>query len=123
MNDTSVKKRLLAKIMADDWSERDALPTGDPIGDVDEHPDPSSKGRLAFAKSYMRDHLKYNEMMRNRVLSPEGKNFDHGPVEKSDIKIDIIAIGPKCNCGVAKTYRNHTLRMHSTWCELRKNED
>lgn len=132
--DTDIKRKLLAKIMSDDWSQRDALPTKDPIGDVDEK-DPYVESYKKWAK----DQAAYDQMMKGRVLVPEGKDFTiKVPVAPHYIGIDLsksrdfgveitigdpIDRGPKCNCGIAKTYRNHSLRMHSTWCELRKNDN
>ena len=55
------------------WSERDRLPEGDPIGDVDE-----PKTIKETTKSIKKDEKTYFEMMRSRLLNPEGKNFDLG---------------------------------------------
>lgn len=55
------------------WSERDGLPEGDPIGDVDE-----PKTIKETTKSIKKDEKTYFEMMRGRLLNPEGKNFDYG---------------------------------------------
>ena len=51
----------IAKIRNGGWPSRDDLPTGDPIGDVEE--------------TYNQEMAKYTEMMKNRVLKPEGKYF------------------------------------------------
>lgn len=106
----------IMKKVAQDWSDRDALPKRDPIGDID----PQVAVTVA---SFKKDEQTYTEMMRERLLNPKGKVFGH--VHHG---IDISKNGyysseePKCNCGIAKTYKNPTLRMHSTWCELRKND-
>lgn len=86
----------------EEWSDRDALPTGDPIGDVDPYVEDYNK--------WKKDQENYENNMKNRVLSPEGKKTHDGQ--------DLVE-EKKCNCGVAKTYKNHTLRMHSEWCRLR----
>lgn len=52
------------------WSQQDKLPTGDPIGDVEE--------------TYNRDERNYSKMMEKRVLVAEGKYFGALP----DIDID-----------------------------------
>ena len=77
MSDTSVKKEIMRKIQEhidNGWSARDALPKGDPIGDVDEKQDPYVQGY----KQWEKDTKNYNEMMKNRVLFPSSKNFDVG---------------------------------------------
>ena len=88
-------------------------------------------------KKWAKDQAEYNEMMKNKVLVPEGKNFKANEVyvDGTTMHVDMtVAVPkcpdfihvqvklPKCNCGTAKTYKNPSLRMHSTWCELRKND-
>ena len=128
MSDTSVKKAIMKKIqeeMDNGWSQRDALPTGDPIGDVDESQDEYISGHKKWAK----DQETYNEMMRGRLLNPKGKNFSMKVPKAPDyVEINLSTPAPtysepKCDCGVAKTYKNPSLKMHSTWCELRSNND
>ena len=60
----------------------------------------------------------YFDMMRERLLHPEGKVERKNPKDLPDLPED----EPKCDCGTEATYKNPTLKMHSTWCELRKNE-
>ena len=55
------------------WPERDNLPKGDPIGDVDD-----SKTTKEKKKSTKKDEKTYFEMMRSRLLNPRGKNFNYG---------------------------------------------
>lgn len=92
----------------EEWSERDALPTGDPIGDIDE--------------LYKKDQQKYLDMMKKKVINPDNKNFIMRVPQSIDfINIDIempMEEEKKCDCGVAKTYKNPTLKMHSNWCKL-----
>lgn len=45
------------------WSERDSLPTSDPIGDVPE--------------SFIKDSKKLYESIKDRLLVPKGKFADH----------------------------------------------
>ena len=80
-----IKRQVLDKIMkdgTDGWSDRDALPTGDPIGDVDEiikeikSRVKAPKGSLE--KRWNESQQTYFEMMRERLLNPEGKKFDCG---------------------------------------------
>lgn len=92
--------------MDNGWSDRDSLPTGDPIGDVVED-------------KFKKDQEVYLQMMKNRVISTANKNFSvsYEPIKYINITIEIPK-EKKCDCGVAKTYKNPTLRMHSDWCEL-----
>jgi hypothetical protein len=60
------------------WPERDELPTVDPVGDVDESS--LAKKTMEAAHALHMPHLEkdeetYFEMMRRRLLNPEGKNF------------------------------------------------
>lgn len=95
----------------ENWSDRDALPTKDPIGDVEDE-------YVSGYNKWKKDQEAYENQMKNRLLVPEGKvsfnDFKGLPVMEGDNE-------PKCDCGVAKTYKNHTLRMHSSWCALRRN--
>lgn len=78
-------------------------------------------------KKWKKDQDEYDKNMKDKLLVPEGKElpallndyFDGCPT----IIGDSIDRGPKCDCGIAKTYKKPTLRMHSDWCELRKDED
>ena len=47
---------------SEEWSERDSLPTRDPIGDI-----------------FERDQKKYMDEMKSRVLFPASKNFEISP--------------------------------------------
>ena len=62
------------------WPERDKLPKSDPIGDIDE---------------IKKDMKKYLETMKQRVIKPEGKNFDLG-----------FEIKPKTCCSKPDKYKN-----------------
>jgi len=57
------------------WSKRDALPTGDPIGDVVEEESKDKKPKADFAK-WIEDTKKYNSTMRGRLIVPQGKDLN-----------------------------------------------
>ena len=130
------------KDLEEQWGERDSLPEGDPIGDVEEAPANKSKSTIheilgIFQEAIEEDQRRYFETMKGRLIVPEGKNLDIDP-NTGEINLDInircpqgidfmpvkieIPQKPKCDCGIAKAYKNPTLRMHSTWCKLRENE-
>jgi hypothetical protein len=50
-----------------DWSERDALPTKDPIGDTDEY--------VEGYDGWKEGQKAYEEAVKGRLLKPEGKIF------------------------------------------------
>jgi len=56
------------------WSKRDALPKGDPIGDVVEEDKKSYKDKMKLVPdSFIRDNKKLYEAMKDRLIFPEGK--------------------------------------------------
>lgn len=84
------------------WSERDALPTGDPIGDVDE--------------KHKKDQENYDNMMASKLLNPEGKKTYDGKT------LNFTAEGfprKKCNCGTQAVYGKVPLDAHRHYCDLR----
>ena len=79
------------------WSERDRLPEGDPIGDVDD-------------SSYSKDQKSYDETMASRVLIPEDKyTYERKPLEVK-----------KCDCGTEFVYGKVPLDAHRHYCKLRR---
>lgn len=105
------KKRRTSDLYGDgDWSQRDDLPTGDPIGDIVE--EEMSRKMSAAHNRWRLDQENYEKMMRKQLIHPYGKHFgiDYAYPEVNK---------PKCDCGVEKSYKNPTLKMHSSWCSLR----
>lgn len=98
-----------------DWSDQDSLPTGDPIGDIDEKQNQNEQ--------FKADQEKYMNEMKSRVMFPASKNFDVEVAPKSVMNSINIYKQKKCNCGVAKAYKNPSLKMHSSWCELKDGDN
>jgi hypothetical protein len=96
------------------WSERDSLPSGDPIGDVDEPKNilPIKNGVYdpyveSYKKRFQKDQESYEQTMKGRLINPDGKKFEH--------QINEI----KCDCGTEATYGKVPLNAHPKYCSLR----
>lgn len=96
MADTDIKRQLMAKIMSDDWSERDALPTGDLIGDIDEevrtHAIDSMRYILGHThnlpKKFVEETKKFHEELRKRGGDVDKKHYGYHYHVKSDTCCD-----------------------------------
>ena len=58
------------KARTQDWGERDDLPTGDPIGDVEEE-----KSALKYPTKFIRDQAIYHKSLRERGFDNKNKHF------------------------------------------------
>ena len=64
-----------AQVEEEQWPERDALPTGDPIGDVDENSHARDAIRYATANmaNWHEEEEEFYKNLKKRCLQPKGK--------------------------------------------------
>lgn len=90
------------------WSDRDALPTGDPIGDVDKKMEDEW---VEGYKQWKNDLKAYEEKMKSKTLNPKGKyTHDRKP---------LVTTEPKCDCGTEAVYGKVPVNAHRHYCKLR----
>jgi hypothetical protein len=124
------------------WSDRDKLPTGDPIGDVDE-PKTDLKDALRYMIAHQNgsaydlrmeendwvdgynkwkaDQKKYEETMKPHLKKPEGKIF--GMSKSTILEFAATVEGfhkPKCDCGIKAVYGDIPAHNHKDYCDLFK---
>lgn len=100
-----LRRAILNETQQESWPERDELPTGDPIGDVDE--------------TWKKDMKAYFDSMRDRVIVPSKKDFDTLVYEKFDTEKHVMK-NPTCNCGTFAVYGKVPADAHRPYCALRK---
>jgi hypothetical protein len=104
-------------VIKDGWSKRDALPTKDPIGDVD---DPVDEWVDGYNK-WKADQKKYEETMKPHLKKPEGKIF--GMSKSTILEFAATVEGfekPKCTCGVHAVHGKVPAHAHASYCDLKK---
>lgn len=88
------------------WPERDDLPTGDPIGDVEDECEKDTKI--------------YVKMMKDRVINPEGKHFG---TSIDFIKVNVeISKEPKCCDNPANHKKVHLITSAYKICTQCKSD-
>lgn len=101
------------------WSERDSLPTGDPIGDVDEPKKQElDKACAEMHEKFVQDQKEYDKMMSSRLVNPNGK-FTYNGKAIEEVAQAGITFDKKCNCGTEAVYGKVPLDAHRHYCDLR----
>jgi hypothetical protein len=80
----------------DGWPERDNLPHGDPIGDVE---------------NYKKEELEFYKNMKKRAINAGGKYSGLSPYYKNK---------KECTCGTEAVHGKVPNSAHSRSCDLRK---
>lgn len=99
------------------WSDRDELPTKDPIGDVDEPVDEWVEGY----KKWQADQKAYEEKMRPHLKVKEDKVFGMSKSTIMEFEASMNRIAkPECNCGIRAVYGDIPAHNHKDYCDLFK---
>lgn len=99
------------------WSDRDSLPTKDPIGDVDEPVDEWVDGY----KKWQADQRAYESTMKPHLKVSEGKMFGMDMATIKEFAATVEGFKkPKCNCGTYAVYGDVPAHNHRDYCDLFK---